>query len=241
MKDDVKYIHRTDVHNLQAANKVVPLLIDMFRPASVLDVGCGIGTWLRAFSNSGVKDIMGIDGNYVDRNLLMQFIDKSQFQAFDLINGFDLGRKFDLVISLEVAEHLPETSADEFVKSLCNHGDTIVFSAAIPGQGGQNHLNEQWHEYWMNKFFSYGYQMFDFLRPAIWKMTEVDWWYKQNMFIFSAKNLNHIQKKEAFLEIIHPEHLQQKLEYITYLMAYVKDLETKIYELEKGKIYTPST
>jgi len=90
------YIHETNVHNLDAPSVVVPILINLVKPASVLDVGCGIGTWLSVFNKEGVMDYFGIDGDYVDRELLSGFIDPDHFKAVDLSGPFDLKRKFDL-------------------------------------------------------------------------------------------------------------------------------------------------
>lgn len=230
METDIKYIHKPEVHNSVSPEKVVPILIEMFNPRSILDVGCGIGTWLHSFARRGITDLIGVDGDYVDRTMLAQYLDIKKFQPIDLTNPFDLKRKFDLVISLEVAEHLPESSADGFVRTLIRHSDLIAFSAAIPGQGGQNHLNEQWKQYWIEKFALYNFMPFDLIRPKIWNIKEIDWWYKQNMIIFSNRNLAYMADKNSnIMEAVHPQLLHHHLEYITYLQEYVKTLENKIY------------
>jgi cyclopropane fatty-acyl-phospholipid synthase-like methyltransferase len=191
------YHHSDDFHNLQAPNEVVPIICDRLRPKSVLDVGCGLGTWLYAFSEKGVADCLGLDGDHVDKSRLK--IPASQFKVQDLTMPWDLGRRFDVVMSLEVAEHLPEKSSAGFVEALVRHGDNIIFSAAIPGQGGQNHLNEQWTAYWQEKFAVHGYYFHDVIRPAIWKNDKVDWWYRQNMFLVTKE-----QSVAPVLDLIHP-------------------------------------
>ncbi len=178
-------MHEENVHNLTAPREVVPIIMSIVKPKSVLDVGCGIGTWLKVFEEHGVTDYLGVDGNYVNRNLLK--IPQSNFFPFDLTNELVLRKKFDLVISLEVAEHIPEKSADLFVKSLALHSDIILFSAAVPGQGGQNHLNEQWPKYWEKKFERHGFYFHDIVRPLIWENNKVDWWYRQNIFLLTKK------------------------------------------------------
>lgn len=231
MGSEIKYVHHNEVHNVSASNVVVPMLMQMFQPKSVLDVGCGIGTWLESFSTSGLDDLIGIDGDYVDRQLLAAHISLNKFIPFDLTTPFDLQRKFDLVISLEVAEHLPESSAITFIESLTKHSDIIVFSAAIPGQGGQNHVNEQWKKYWIDIFLPFGFKPYDIIRPLIWNRTEVDWWYKQNILVFSTKDLAPLSANSSIIiDSIHPELFKQHLDYITYLQLYVNELENKLFE-----------
>ena len=132
------YKHTTDIHNTKAAEILVPHLLESISVKSVLDVGMGIGTWLKVFQDNGIDDILGIDGAYVNKELF--FIDEKYFKSHDLRTGFNLGRKFDLVVSLEVIEHIPKEFEDIFIENLINHGDTILFSGAIPGQGGKTIL-----------------------------------------------------------------------------------------------------
>src|SRR5687767_7536691 len=222
MEQQVKYVHTTAVHNLNAPREVVPYLVELFKPQSVLDVGCGTGTWLKVFHDEGVQDITGLDGDFINIELLSENINIQQFHAADLAEPFDLKRKFDLVISLEVAEHLPETAANQFIESLTRHADTIVFSAALPGQGGQNHLNEQWKKYWIDKFSAYHFTVYDILREKFWNNNKVDWWYKQNMLVFSKKDLSSLlPSSSSILEAVHPDLLHQNNNYIIYLKDYI--------------------
>lgn len=209
---DRLYIHTEQYHNLKAPRLVVPILFDITSPKSVLDVGCGIGTWLKVFAEHGVSDYLGVDGEYVDLSMLE--ISKDNFQAQDLRKKWNLKRKFDLVVSLEVAEHLPAECADEFVESLVAHGDTILFSAAIPGQGGQNHINEQPPQYWQSKFEKHGFFFHDIIRPLIWDNEEIDWWYRQNIFLLRK---NPPLTKPLFT--IHPELFYTNMEYHQKLLG----------------------
>ena len=194
----IAYIHTEEIHNLASPKAIVPLIQKIVNPTSVLDIGCGIGTWLKVFLDNGVADILGVDGDYVDFAKLK--IPRDNFLAFDLRNELVIDRRFDLVISLEVAEHLPEKSADLFITSLVRHADTILFSAAIPGQGGQLHLNEQWPDYWQRKFAHHGLYCHDILRMQIWDNKDVDWWYKQNMFLVSkTPNFSRLPS------LVHPD------------------------------------
>jgi SAM-dependent methyltransferase len=204
---DVKYIHTESAHNLKAPMEIVPIIVDLLKPKSVLDVGCGIGTWLKAFESANVKDYVGLDGSYVDRSMLM--IPEDRFISQDLEKPFDLNRKFDLVISLEVAEHLSKKVAKEFVHGLVAHSDVVIFSAAIPFQGGQNHLNEQWPSWWAAHFAEHRYIAYDVIRSRIWNNPKVDVWYKQNIIVFCKggnpmeKNLQQVSA--SYVDIVHPE------------------------------------
>jgi 2-polyprenyl-3-methyl-5-hydroxy-6-metoxy-1,4-benzoquinol methylase len=127
--------------SLRSAATVIPIIRSLARVESVLDIGCGRGAWLSEWRRQGVGDVAGADGSYVDQASLA--IPVEQFIATDLSQPIDLRRRFDLVQCLEVAEHLPADSADTLVDSLVRHGSVILFSAAVPGQGGEHHVNEQ--------------------------------------------------------------------------------------------------
>ncbi|MEO1095012.1 MAG: methyltransferase domain-containing protein [Cyanobacteria bacterium J06638_28] len=166
----------------QSAAIIVPLLMDWLHPSRVVDLGCGDGTWLSVFQAFGVKDIVGIDGHYVDPDILQ--IATEYFVPRDLSQPVALERVFDLAISLEVAEHLPAASASGFVASLVKLSDVVLFSAAIPHQGGQHHINEQWPSYWATLFQAHGYVAVDALREKIWEHPAVQPWYAQNCLLF---------------------------------------------------------
>lgn len=166
----------------RSADIVAPLVISLIKPTSVVDVGGGVGTWLRAFMDQGIDDVLGIDGEYVDRSALQ--IPADRFMPADLTQPLTIDRRFDLVVSLEVGEHLPVDAARTYVESLVGLGPVVLFSAAIPGQGGQQHLNEQWPAYWAAHFRSFGYVPIDCLRLALWNAEGVDWWYRQNAMLY---------------------------------------------------------
>jgi len=165
-----------------SAAKVVPITYRLFSPQSVVDVGCGQGVWAQAWKQVGVETVIGVDGDYVDRSRL--FIDEESFVPCDLAAPLDLGRKFDLVQSLEVAEHIPRDKADVFVDSLVRHGDVVVFSAALPGQGGIRHVNEQPFSYWRDRFADRGFVLIDAIRDKILSDEDVTWWYRYGILVY---------------------------------------------------------
>lgn len=165
-----------------SAQAVVPIILEYIQPQSIVDVGCGTGTWLNIFKSHGITDVLGIDGDYIGADLLE--IDPNEFRTTDIAKPIKIGRKFGLVVCLKVAEHLPETSAATFIESLTGLGPAVLFSAAIPLQGGLNHVNEQWPTYWRDIFKIFGYVGIDCIRGNIWDNEKVAFWYAQNIVIY---------------------------------------------------------
>jgi SAM-dependent methyltransferase len=184
-----------------AARVVVKLLRERLSFSSVLDVGCGVGLWLNEYRTQGIEDVFGLDGPWVPQENLA--IPRDRFRTHDLTQRFQLGRRFDLVMCLEVAEHLPAESADTLLDSLAAHGDLILFSAAIPGQGGFQHVNEQLQDYWIERFRRRGFTAYDVIRPVVWNHPEVPYYYAQNALVFSRKPLPF--PTEFIPSPIHPE------------------------------------
>lgn len=166
----------------QSAQAIVPLVIELIQPKSVLDVGCGSGNWLAVFNKFGVEDYVGVDGDYVNQEALQ--IPRDRFIGHDLKTPLTFDRSFDLVMSVEVAEHLPYEFAEPFIRSLTQLSPVVMFSAAIPNQGGVGHINEQWLEYWVELFQQQGYLAIDCLRDKFWNNEQVKPWYAQNLMLF---------------------------------------------------------
>lgn len=205
---DARFFEAQAVASRASARVVLDEVTSLLSPRSVLDVGCGVGPWLAEWQNRGVTDVLGVDGDYVDRAKLQ--IPLSKFVAKDLSHEFHLGRRFDLIQCLEVAEHLPEGSAAALVDSLTAHGDVVLFSAAVPGQGGTHHVNERWPSYWSALFRSRGYEAHDVLRPRLWADERVDVWYRQNMLLFAkphafASTCIDGQQTMGALDVVHPQ------------------------------------
>jgi SAM-dependent methyltransferase len=203
---DTEFFEAQSSGSLASASVIVPMLIERFAPSSVIDVGCGIGTWASCFIESDIKHVVGLDGQYVDHDQLL--IPKDAFRPTDLAEPLpDLG-KFDLAISLEVAEHLPPSRSVSFVADLTGLAEVVVFSAAIPGQGGTDHVNERWQDEWAALFEEHGYVAVDCIRPRVWADPQVQWWYQQNLIVYVKRNAAELpesdQGSDMPLRIVHP-------------------------------------
>jgi SAM-dependent methyltransferase len=211
------YFSKINESSRRSAAAVAPLVMRLLQPKTVVDFGCGMGEWASAFESCGVTDVVGVDGPHVDVKDLAISVEDSV--AADLTLPIDLGRRFDLAISLEVAEHLPESTVDQFVATLTRHAPAILFSAAIPNQGGEHHVNEQWPNYWASYFASYGFKAFDVLRHRVWNDPNVEWWYAQNILIFASGDLlNRLVEKghtavapSEVLPLVHPKNYARQL------------------------------
>ena len=193
----------------RSARAIIPILrqLPIGPIRSALDVGCGVGTWAAELISDGI-DVVGVDGHYVEEDALE--IPSSNFVPHDLSTELNLGRQFDLVISLEVIEHLQERCEGLFIDNLTRHGDLILFSGAIPGQGGIHHVNERWASHWTQAFRERGYRLFDVIRPAIWLDQSVEWWYRQNILLFARgpaeRRLSETKHPSLpVVDVIHPE------------------------------------
>ena len=215
----------------RSARVIVPLVLDLLTPRRVVDVGCGVGTWLAVFGEHGVTDVLGIDGDHVDRSMLE--IPQARFLAADLNRPIPPRGRFDLVVSLEVAEHLPPGSADQFVDTLAELGPAVLFSAAIPYQGGVHHINEQWPEYWAERFERRGFVTIDCVRPTVWQDPDVLWYYAQNTLLYvrpelmeSRPRLRHAREMTAQsqLALVHPRKHLDGVEYMRRLSLTATDL-----------------
>lgn len=199
----------------QSAKIIIPLILDIKKIKSVVDFGCGLGTWLKVWQENNVLDILGLDGDYVDKDKL--YINKKYFKAADLSQKIKLNKKYDLATSLEVAEHIGEKKANLFVNNLISVSDLILFSAAIPGQADKKigHINEQWPEYWQKKFAKHNYLMLDPFRMKIFNNLQVEWWYRQNLFLFIKEslkekaNFKNLPVYNSDLKIVHQSILDK--------------------------------
>ena len=195
--------------SLRSARVIVPIIMELVNPRSVIDIGCGRAAWLRAFEENGVEQVRGVDGHYLDLSKLL--IQPAQFLQIDLQQPFKTEDRYDLALCLEVAEHLTSKTGRDLVRTLAGLAPIILFSAAIPGQRGTCHINEQWPSYWMSLFAEHAFLRLDPIRQHIWNDPRVEWWYRQNIFLYASRQaisesprLQAEERAAQALECIHP-------------------------------------
>lgn len=220
-----------------SALMVLGVLKRFYAVDSVVDFGCGSGAWLAGAEQHGATVLKGYDGPWQDKAALASAsIDFTQINMEESLPKLE--RRYDLAISVEVAEHLSSSRADIFIDTICSASDVVVFSAAIKYQGGTNHINEQPQSYWIKKFENRGYECFDLFRATLWDNEDVKWWFRQNILLFVKKSSQAVDKVELranshhLYDVVHPFNYVRKIKLNKEKIA---ALEKRIAELEKGK------
>jgi SAM-dependent methyltransferase len=204
-----QYYRRLKAGAVDSAKAIVPAVVELIHPNSVVDLGCGTAAWLAEFKHCGVADIVGVDTTQVPVDELE--ISPEDFVTTDLTEPLQLQGYFDLAMSVEVAEHLPADKSDQFVKTLTRLAPVVLFSAAIPQQGGEHHINEQWPAYWVERFAANGFVALDPFRRLLWERKDVEWWYAQNLVLFVRReHLTRYPSLETVAEgiqsAVHPQN-----------------------------------
>jgi SAM-dependent methyltransferase len=218
--------------SLQSARVILAHLWRYLQPRSVVDVGCGRGAWLKACHERGSIELYGLDGEW---NSQAAMIDSSiRFRGIDLDKPFALEGKVDLAMSLEVAEHLQPSSSASFVEGLTTASDTVLFSAAYVLQNGPTHINERPHSWWGKAFLEKGYVPFDLFRPSMWGDERIQFWYRQNAFLYVNKESSSYARLRAcglselpdiaFLDCIHPDLFKLRAGHVYSFMTHVRHL-----------------
>lgn len=184
---DRRFFRNTIKLEGDSAAYFVQAVLRYFRPLSVVDIGCGAGIYLKEFLRQGVENIKGLDGASAAAE---EFVAGAEnLEIFDLTKPYRFSRRYDLALCLEVAEHLPEESADVLVDTVCGASDSVLFSAAVPGQGPRSigHINEQPPEYWVEKFKERGFILDEKLTTTLREeggAGGVVWWIVNNLLVF---------------------------------------------------------
>lgn len=214
---DGDYYNKLSASSRQSATKILPLIFRLVQPRNVLDVGCGTGSWLAVARTLGLDDVFGIDGEWVIDVGLQ--IPRGCFRPSRIEQGFDLEREFDLVMCVEVAEHLSPEFSMSLIDLLVQHAPIVLFSAAIPGQHGEGHVNEAWASFWCDGFAARKYTCFDPIRWQLWDDSDVDVWYRQNARLFVSEQALDANKKlrdslssyPAMMDdAVHPEMFKER-------------------------------
>ena len=210
------------VKTTSSAETIIDILASFIEMNAVLDVGCGDGRWLSVCRTKGVSTISGVDGPWTDPTRLLIPVEAVAIK--ELSKPFGLEGRYDLAISLEVAEHVARQSSEIFVENLIRHSDVILFGAAIPYQAGFRHINEQWQSYWANLFRARGFVAYDPIRSQIWDNQNVHFWYRQNIILYvNVRNIEANDKVACYirdnaiqqlpLDIVHPEKYEAVASY----------------------------
>lgn len=203
-KKKSRYIHETTVHELKNPSIIVGEILKHFSPKTVIDLWCWLWSFVKVFQDYWI-DAYWVNGERTERDKL--FIDDKSLLIYNLEQYHDFWKQYDMALSLEVAEHIDEKYSDNFVKTITSCSDIIIFSAAIPWQTWQNHINLQSPEYRERKFNTYWYNFYDVFRHIFWNNEEIFWWYKQNIFLVAKKWVkipdSLIEKPPRY--IIHPD------------------------------------
>lgn len=198
-----RYYHNISEGAIRSAKETtLTLSVLGFNLDSIIDIGCGVGEW-----SLGNPNYIGVDHNIPEKSLLIkpeQYLD-FDFEQLNESNA-NIKKTFDLCLCLEVAEHLSESVADNLIKWICSLSDNVLFSAAIPNQGGTGHINEQWQEYWAEKFYSNGFGA-ELCYP-VKDNTNVEFWYRQNMILYKRGALGRVKN------FVLPEYYEQISNYL---------------------------
>jgi 2-polyprenyl-3-methyl-5-hydroxy-6-metoxy-1,4-benzoquinol methylase len=187
--DDRFFATRTRYH--QPIERATSLLLSLSNEIeSVVDLGCGDGHWIRMLANKGIERVLGIEGF----EACLPYVSDLPVEIHNLEHELKCDNPFDMVLCIEVAEHLEEQYADNLIitiSNFCRLNGLLVFSAAHKGQGGVGHLNLQDKEYWTRKLQRRGFALLLHKTSKLrsqWKKAHVMKWLYQNVMVFRKVN-----------------------------------------------------
>ena len=226
---NTEFFKNIDDSSVKGAGIVLPYLFGFYKPNSVIDIGCGTGAWLRASKELGIDIIHGVDINEEDEQNL--FVPRDVIDIFDFSNLSSQNEifsheRYDLAISLEVAEHLDRSNAISFIKYLTSYSDVVLFSAALPFQTGTHHVNCQPARYWADLFKKEEYTCVDLFRRKLMFDSQLSgcYWYAQNSYLYVRDN------KKDLLESLHEYIVESPISY--YHQNIIYDMNTQLSKME---------
>ena len=197
---NVEFYNDMEILSTSSAKEIIPILVERFNPSSVVDVGCGTGAFAIEFIRTGMTDVVGIEGEWMKN--VPTILPKDNYLFCDITEAIRLNNTYDLCLCLEVAEHLEKSKAQILVSTLTSLSSRVVFSAAIPLQGGNHHVNEQWPEYWAALFAERGYFVEWDPRISIWNNSKIASCYRQNLLVFTRDGGD---QRSIPISLVHPE------------------------------------
>lgn len=212
---DEKYYKKHQDGSYRSALRLLRFIYGLTHFQTMVDYGCGMGTWGIAAKELGTTNYLGIDQHTYDTTYML--IDRSEYLQKDLRVPIDLHFCYDLAVCVEVAEHISEGHADMLVENICCNSKVVLFSAALSYQGGTGHVNEQPCSYWAKKFQKNGYRPVDCIRPVFWENEQIEIWYRNNCILYMTSDaFEQIKKnlpKISFpIDIVHPQMLERILQ-----------------------------
>ena len=172
-----------------AASEIASIFQNYFEINSIKDIGCGSGIWAREFEKIlRCEKITGYDlESGIKIALSKNRETKINFIPIDFEKDKLNLRSTDLSLFLEVAEHLTPLTALRVIEEICRSSNYVIFSGAIKGQGGTNHINEQSARYWIKEFENNDFVAIDLFRERIKEMKKIPFYYRNNVFLFIQK------------------------------------------------------
>lgn len=214
--EQVTYKFSVTRYNYESAKKILSVIVPLLpKVSSVLDLGCGLGAWSSVLEEQLNPKLELIDHPATPiEELLVE--DKSVFKPLNLDISLPCEGQRDMILCIEVLEHFKEEVALRLHDFICNSTDLVLFSAAVPGQGGIGHINCRRHSYWHDKFSNRGFKYFDGFKSEIVHDQAIPFWLRQNLFIYYRDNYSSYFKGRANytpegFELIHSGMLKNEI------------------------------